>query len=134
MRVVTGGLQDPGALRAGLHVGARGLWQVRTLLQEVRLPGGLGTGACGRPHTAGGFGILGGLGSETDDSVDTQSETEGEAKNRALARALSTDWHPSEMAAVPDSFGNGAISLHTRSSVFESLWWVAHGAHPAIDI
>ena len=32
------------------------------------------------------------------------------------------------------SFGNGAISLHTRSSVFESLWRVAHGAHPAVDI
>ena len=51
-----------GALRAGLHVGARGLWQVRTLLQEVRLPGGLGTGACGGPHTAGGLGLLDGLG------------------------------------------------------------------------
>ena len=49
----------------------------------------------------------------------------GEAKDRALARALSTSFGNGGCARL--SFGNGAISLHTRSSVFESLWWVAHG-------
>ena len=39
-----------------------GLWQVRALLQEAWLPGGLGTGTCGGPHVAGGLGHLGGLG------------------------------------------------------------------------
>ena len=84
------------------------------------------------------------LGSETDDCVDTQSETEvvalpleasvppALATGQGSGQGLSTGWHPSEMAGVPD--GNGAISLHTRSSVFESLCWVAHGAHPAVDI
>ena len=37
-----------------------------------------------------------------------------------MARTLSTDWHPSEMAGVPDCPSEMAISLHTRSSVFEN--------------
>ena len=100
---------------------------MRTLLQEVWLPGGLGTGACGGPHTAGGLGLLGGLGSETDDSVDTVEDRGGgpsfgslgapgpggggEAKDRALA--LSTDWHPLEMAGVPDCPSEMALSVCT---------------------
>ena len=41
---------------------------------------------------------------------------------------------PCGLGAPGPGSGAGAISLHTRSSVFESLWWVAHGAHPAVDI
>ena len=38
---------------------------------------------------------------------------EGEAKDRALARALSTDWHLSEMAGVPDCPSEMALSVCT---------------------
>ena len=83
-------------------------------------------------------------GLETDDSVDTQSETDVVAllsrpcdrgkggQDRALASAQTGILRNGGCARL--SFRNGAISLHTRSSVFESLRWVAHGAHPAVDI
>ena len=88
-------------------------------------------------------------GSETDDSVDTQSETEvvalplaalgapgpGEGgREQGPGQGPQHNWHPSQMAGVPDCPSEMALSLHTRSSVFESVSWVAHGAHPAFDI
>ena len=61
MWLATSGLQGPGALGAGLHDGAGGLWQVRTLLQAAWVPSRLGTGAGRGRDTAGGLGLLGGL-------------------------------------------------------------------------
>ena len=80
-------------------------------------------------------------GSETDDSVDTRRcprpwQPRGwEARRGAMARALSTDWHPSEMAGVPDCPSEMALSVCTPVLQFlRIVSWVAHGAHPAFVI
>ena len=75
-------------------------------------------------------------------SIDTQSETlgapatggrggPGQGPGRGPQHRLASFGNG---GCARLSFGNGASSLHTRSSVFESLRWVAHGAHPAVDI
>ena len=52
----------------------------------------------------------------------------------AIARALSTDWHPSEMAGVPDC-SEMALSVCTPVLQFlRIVSWVAHEAHPALVI
>ena len=98
---------------------------MRTLLQVL---GGLGTGAGRGPHAAGGLGLLGGLRLRNDDLVDTQSETEVVAgPERGHCRGPQhrlASFGNGGCARL--SFRNGAISLHTRSSV--------HEAHPALVI
>ena len=52
-----------------------------------------------------------------------------------MARALSTDWHPSKMAGVPDCPLEMALSVCTPVLQFlRIVSWVAHEAHPALVI
>ena len=77
---------------------------MRTLLQAAWVPGGLGTGAGRVPTLQEDSDSSADSGSETDDSVDTQSETKVVAlplvtKGMGAQRGAiaSTDWHPSEL-------------------------------------
>ena len=91
-------------------------------------------------------------GSETDDSVDTQSETEvvalytgslgapgpgnqGDGGPREGPLPGPSARHPSKMAGVPDCPSEMALSVCTPVLQFlRIVSWVAHEAHPALVI